>query len=678
MEPHPHEPRNGSPAAAGGKAAPSAKGHAPSAEAPAEDASSRKADDLEEIKQAVERLADDLEEIKQAVERLGLADRKVKAVSGKADRVATSYWRAHRPELAPKRGFGAWKLTVSAFALAGVAMIGALCAFEGGNENVATSGSSGATLLKDSTQPAHVRSEEQSIDLAQAPPDDVSPPGDFAPAAAGAAQPRPGVSGGSPAAATVNTPVAAPPIAAPPPTASASQFPDPETVRAAASLGPDGTPIATRPASGTDSGEAAQANDAAKPPAKPAPEAASETGAIEQPSTPKLDAPTKLSKRASAHVVVASTDTTSPSAAMEPAHVRSEEQSIDLAQAPPDDVSPPGDFAPAAAGAAQPRPGVSGGSPAAATVNTPVAAPPIAAPPPTASASQFPDPETVRAAASLGPDGTPIATRPASGTDSGEAAQANDAAKPPAKPAPEAASETGAIEQPSTPKLDAPTKLSKRASAHVVVASTDTTSPSAAMETPSQPLQLRAPAKPKKAARAAPKAPSAAAEPQAAQAAAEPQAAPQQAAAEPQAAPQVAADPLTAPPVPHTPPQEPANPLARAFGELGALAAPATSTRQPVESTPATSSGWAVQLAASKSETEAKSDAARLNARYASALNGAAIGVHKARANVATGYRLRVVGLSKADAAALCARLKGHGGDCFILRSVTTLISTSP
>ena len=168
-------------------------------------------------------------------------------------------------------------------------------------------------------------------------------------------------------------------------------------------------------------------------------------------------------------------------------------------------------------------------------------------------------------------------------------------------------------------------------------------------------------------ARAAPKAPPAAAEPQAA-----PQAAP------PQAAPQVAADPLTAQPVPHTPPQEPANPLARAFGELGALAAPAASTRQPVESTPATSSGWAVQLAASKSETEAKSDAVRLNARYASALNGAAIGVHKAQANVATGYRLRVVGLSKADAAALCARLKGHGGDCFILKSVTTLISTSP
>ena len=31
-------------------------------------------------------------------------------------------------------------------------------------------------------------------------------------------------------------------------------------------------------------------------------------------------------------------------------------------------------------------------------------------------------------------------------------------------------------------------------------------------------------------------------------------------------------------------------------------------------------------------------------------------------------YRLRVAGLSKADAAALCARVKGDGGDCFIAK----------
>jgi SPOR domain len=80
------------------------------------------------------------------------------------------------------------------------------------------------------------------------------------------------------------------------------------------------------------------------------------------------------------------------------------------------------------------------------------------------------------------------------------------------------------------------------------------------------------------------------------------------------------------------------------------------------------SSGWAVQLAAPKSETEAKSDAARLNAKYASAFNGEMIGVSKAQVNGATVYRLRIVGLSKSDAAALCAHVKVDGGPCFVAK----------
>ena len=39
-----------------------------------------------------------------------------------------------------------------------------------------------------------------------------------------------------------------------------------------------------------------------------------------------------------------------------------------------------------------------------------------------------------------------------------------------------------------------------------------------------------------------------------------------------------------------------------------------------------------------------------------------AIGVHKAKVKGETIYRLRVGGLTKADAAAMCARLKGEGG----------------
>ena len=299
----------------------------------------------------------------------------------------------------------------------------------------------------------------------------------------------------------------------------------------------------------------------------------------------------------------------------------SEEQPIDLnAQALLGNMLPP-----AADGPAQPTAGVSGG-----TVNTPVVTALIAP-----MASQFPDPKPVRIV-SLRPDGTPIATATPSATDSRKAAQASDAPKPSARPAPKVARETAGTAQPSTPKLDLPTKLSAKSSARVVVAKTDTTA-LGATEMPSPPVQPGAPVKPEKAARAAPK------------------------------APQAAAEPSTAPPALAVPAQQPVNPLAPAFGELvGALAVRAASAQQPVDPTAATtSSGWAVQLAAPKSETEAKSDAARLSAKYVSALNGAAIGVHKAQVNGATIYRLRVVGLSKADAAALCARLKGDGGDCF-------------
>ena len=75
-----------------------------------------------------------------------------------------------------------------------------------------------------------------------------------------------------------------------------------------------------------------------------------------------------------------------------------------------------------------------------------------------------------------------------------------------------------------------------------------------------------------------------------------------------------------------------------------------------------------MQLAAPKSEAEAKSALAKLNAKYGASLGGSSLGVHKAVVNGETVYRLRVVGLTKADAAALCARLKGEGGDCFIAK----------
>jgi hypothetical protein len=226
-------------------------------------------------------------------------------------------------------------------------------------------------------------------------------------------------------------------------------------------------------------------------------------------------------------------------------------------------------------------------------------------------AQQFPDPKPVRTV-SLRPDGTPIPPSLVATAEGSDTPPPSEAPKPPAKPATKPAAESAASAQPSTPKLDVPlpTKLSGKSSARVAVAKTDTTAPGAATDTQNEPVQQGVPTKSEKLAKA-PKI--------------------QQAAAE------------TGSPVATTP---------------AAVEAPAATS----------STGWAVQLAAPKSEAEAKSTAARLGSKYESVLNGSPIGVHKALVNGETIYRLRVVGLSKADAAALCARLKGDGGDCFIAK----------
>jgi SPOR domain len=274
--------------------------------------------------------------------------------------------------------------------------------------------------------------------------------------------------------------------------------------------------------------------------------------------------------------------------------VASEEQPVDL-------------NAQGSASAAPANPSASNTSPVTGVTDAPVVVATTVAPPPVAQ--QFPDPKPVRTV-SLRPDGTPIPASTLAASDAGGAAPVSEAPKPPAKtpakPAPDAAVGTA---QPSTPKLELPTKLSGKSSARVVVAKTDTTAPGAAGDAANQPVPPGAPAKTEKLAKAAKT---------------------QQAAAE-------AASPPTA-----------------------AAAVDATAAT--------TSGGWAVQLAAPKSEAEAKSTAARLSAKYGSALNGSPIGVHKAVVNGETIYRLRVGGLTKADAAALCARLKGDGGDCFIAK----------
>jgi SPOR domain len=255
-----------------------------------------------------------------------------------------------------------------------------------------------------------------------------------------------------------------------------------------------------------------------------------------------------------------------------------------------------------------------------AIINTPLVAPQPGAPP-KGMTSEFPDPKPVRTI-SLRPDGTPIGVgappdEPASNGNAAPAplVQTSKPAGAPSAPAPTGSapkmtSDAAGAAQPSTPKIELPTKLSPpKSAARVAVGKTDTTAPDGTAQIPPGEAQNSAPAKPDKAAK----------KPKAGQ-------------------------------------------VVDATETTGAIA-------PPVDATPATTSGgWSVQLAAPKSEAEAKSAAAKLTSKYGAELNGSQIGVHKAEVKGETIYRLRVSGLTKADAAAMCARLKGEGGQCFIAK----------
>ena len=107
--------------------------------------------------------------------------------------------------------------------------------------------------------------------------------------------------------------------------------------------------------------------------------------------------------------------------------------------------------------------------------------------------------------------------------------------------------------------------------------------------------------------------------------------------------------------------REPVNLRTHDFGARTGVLKPSA-----VDQTDAKSGDWAIQFGAPKSEAEAAVAAARLNAKYAAALNGTTIGVRKTKVNGETIYALRAAGLSKADAMGLCVRVKGR--DCSIIK----------
>jgi hypothetical protein len=264
---------------------------------------------------------------------------------------------------------------------------------------------------------------------------------------------------------------------------------------------------------------------------------------------------------------------------------------------------------PAAPGAGpSPTPAMVGGLAVANAPDTPVVPP---APPSTSVAPMFPAAKPVKTV-SVRPDGTLIAP------DAAPVAPAPTTA-PPAAPTPPAKSTARAIDtvlaspEAATPKLDLPTKLAPPKSPARVVAKTDTTAPADATDaTPSAPLQLAAPR------------------------------------------PVKSAKPAT---VADATPDDPAAPAA-----ASGAAAPSDEPRAAGEG------DWAVQLSAPRSEADAKSTIIRLKHKYAEALGDSELGVHPGDVKGETIYRVRVTGLSRAEAGALCVKLKASGGDCFVAK----------
>lgn len=129
-----------------------------------------------------------------------------------------------------------------------------------------------------------------------------------------------------------------------------------------------------------------------------------------------------------------------------------------------------------------------------------------------------------------------------------------------------------------------------------------------------------------------------------------------------------------------TMPAKPKAPDAIALAS-GAATTTAPATPRPVAPKPvqvasaaaddasAGSGAWAVQLAAPVSDQEARDTSSRLEKRFAGELGGLKPAIRKADVNGKTIYRVRVGGLSRDDATALCTKLQASGGQCFVAKN---------
>ena len=308
--------------------------------------------------------------------------------------------------------------------------------------------------------------------------------------------------------------------------------------------------------------------------------------------------------------------------------VSHEEQPVDLSARTTPSPSPSAPASAAPSPSTSPTQTVAAVSPVAPNTEAP-----LVAPADNVMVAPSPAPPTMRGVrtVTVRPDGSVISVATADGgTPLASAAPAPAPAPPPAPalapaPAPASAAPSPAIApsptvataiEPSTPSVDLPAKSATKSSARVTAAKTDTTVSADALSP------------------AAPVAPT---------------------------------------PKPVKPPTK-LRPPAPAPVVVADAADPAVATAEaPVATTPAAEpapgGNWAVQVGVARSEAEAQSALGRLASKYGSELGGTALALRKAEVNGSTMYRVRAGGLSKAEAAALCSKIKANGGDCFVARN---------
>ncbi len=96
-----------------------------------------------------------------------------------------------------------------------------------------------------------------------------------------------------------------------------------------------------------------------------------------------------------------------------------------------------------------------------------------------------------------------------------------------------------------------------------------------------------------------------------------------------------------------------------------APAEPADAGAEPATA-PVAKGGYAVQFGAAASETEAKAMVKTVSGKYGASLGGHKPSFHMATVAGKTVYRVRVAGVSKDSASAICGKVKASGGNCFI------------